>query len=313
MIIENSKYSHEFFCNKDFYVFAIGYEQRSFYLYDQLATYLNPTNTLIIAFDDYEKYPHTKQKVVELKNAKFSIIIKSYSDSIGVQNLIAERLTTLVSEKPEIAVHIDYSSMPRSWYCKLPIILQSILRTKDRVYFWYSEGEYPDSYEEYPSAGIDSFSFFSGKPALQIDNNRIHILALGFDTIRTQAIISITDPDYLIACYAYSSHRKIFLENVQKVNEHVFSRAAMTIAFHLDDFSFMVSKLRETTNELLPTGNIILIPDGPKPLIFAISLIPDLVVQDGVTCLHISRNSKHFHAIDVTPTGTIYGFSVRSE
>lgn len=59
-----------------------------------------------------------------------------------------------------ITVHIDYSSMPRSWYCKLPILLEKIIRKTDKIYFWYTEGDYPASHEEYPSSGIDAFSFF---------------------------------------------------------------------------------------------------------------------------------------------------------
>ncbi len=73
----------------------------------------------------------------------------------------------------------------------------------------------------------------------------------------------------------------------------------------------MVSKLSEIATEFLLLGNVILIPDGPKPLIFAISLIPDILCKSGLTCLHISRNSEYFEAVDVTATGTVYGFSIR--
>ena len=82
------------------------------------------------------------------------------------------------------------------------------------------------------------------------------------------------------------------------------------MALRLDDFSFMISKLRDLANELLSTGDVILVPDGPKPLIFAMSLIPDLLNKNGLTCLHISRNSD-FSVVDVTATGTINGFSIQ--
>lgn len=85
----------------------------------------------------------------------------------------------------------------------------------------------------------------------------------------------------------------------------------MSLALHMEDFEFMVSKLCDTVNELLPVGEVILIPDGPKPLIFALSLVPDLVGKHGVTCLHISRNNENFEAVDVKPTGIIRGFEVR--
>lgn len=313
MIFENAKYHKELFHGDDLYIFAIGYEYRSSHLYDRLSSDLGSFRSMIFAFDDFENYGHTQLKIEELKKKDLHVIIENYDDSQSVQAKIVETVKEMVAQNDSITVHIDYSSMPRSWYCELPAIFQSIIRKDDRVYFWYSEGEYPASYEEYPSAGIDAFSFFSGKPSLQIENNRIHILALGYDAIRTQAIISITDPDYLVACYAYNPNRDGFPESIKKANHHILSRAAMSVALHLDDFSFMVSKLRETTSELLPTGDVILIPDGPKPLIFAISLIPDLVNKNGVTCLHVARNSKYFKPIDVTPTGVIYGFSMQVE
>lgn len=311
MIIENAEYNKDYFNADDLYIFAVGYEHRSYYLHDQLVSSLCKLKAIVFTFDDYKNYEHTRNKIEKFEKDGIRIYTESYFNYQSVQEKIVNEIKNAMAVNDSITVHIDYSSMPRSWYCKLPILLQSIIREVDKVYFWYCEGVYPSSYEEYPSAGIDTFSFFSGKPSLQIENNRMHILALGYDAIRTQAIVSITDPDYLIACYAYNPDRDGFSESIKKVNHHIFSRAAISLSLRLNDFSFMLSKLRETANELLPTGDVILIPDGPKPLIFAISLIPDLLNKNGVTCLHVARNSSHFEAIDVMPTGMIYGFSMQ--
>lgn len=311
MIIENAEYCKDYFNTDDLYIFAIGYEHRSYYLHNQIVSNLCKVNAVVFTFDDYKNYDHTRDKIEKFEIDRIPIYIESYFNYQNVQEKIVDEIKKSMEGNDSITVHIDYSSMPRSWYCKLPILLQSIIRKADKVYFWYCEGEYPSSYEEYPSAGIDAFSFFSGKPSLQIGNNRMHILALGYDVIRTQAIVSITDPDYLIVCYAYNPDRVGFSESIKKVNHHIFSKAAISLSLRLNDFSFMLSKLRETANELLPTGDVILIPDGPKPLIFAISLIPDLLNKNGVTCLHVARNSNHFEAIDVMPTGRIYGFSMQ--
>jgi hypothetical protein len=314
MIIENSKYSENLFHNAALFVFAIGYEQRSSYLYDKISSSLKSFNAMIFTFDDYLKHNYSEQKMKEINRENIKIFEKNYSDSQNVQMEIIKEIENLVNLNDSITVHIDYSSMPRSWYCKLPILLERILRKEDKIYFWYSEGKYlVNDYEEFPCAGIEDFSFFSGKPSLQIDRNRIHILALGYDNTRSQAIISITDPDYLVTCCAYNPDQKDVLDKIHDNNQHILSRAAMSFTLQLDDFSFMLSKLRGTVNELLPTGNVVLIPDGPKPLIFAISLVPDLLNKEGLTCLHIARNSKHFTAVDVTATGEIYGFSIQIE
>lgn len=313
MIIENAEFTEEVFHEEDLCIFAIGYEERSCHLLDRVLSFSDRIQKLVFAFDDYASHEFAHEKIDELKKNGLEITFIEYSDYQAIHDRILDVVKNMIDKNASIVVHIDYSSMPRSWYCNLPLLLHDMLREDDIVYFWYSEGEYPSSYEEYPSAGIDSFSFYSGKPSLEIENNRVHILALGYDTIRTQAIISITDPDYLVVCYAYNPTREHFAENIKQVNADFISKAAMSVSLRLDDFAFMVSKLRDLSNELLSTGDVILVPDGPKPLIFAISLIPDLLNKNGLTCLHIARNSNHFVPINVTPTGTVDGFRIRKE
>ena len=310
MIFHNAKFDNVSFSSDDLYFFAFGYEHRSYYLYDKIRSSCPSINPIVFVLNDYEKYPHTLNKVKEIKGRNHSIYFHSYSEWNEVHKRILSIVNNQITDRESITIHVDYSSMPRSWYCRLPSLFESIMRETDAVYFWYSEGEYPPSYEEYPSAGIDTFSLFSGKPSLQIENNRIHVLGVGFDTIRSQAILSITDPNYLVVCYAYNPNRHGFSESVKDVNEPIFSRAAMTISLHINDFEFMVSKLCEIANELLPAGDIILIPDGPKPLIFAFSLVPDILKKHGITCLHISRNSDLFEPVDVIPTHNVFGFSI---
>ncbi len=295
----------------DLYIFAMGYECRSYYLYDLLQQQFPHIKPTVFVFDDYNDYFHTNEKVTELTRRGIPFFIENYNDSHKVQEKILAAVREYMAQSESVTIHIDYSSMPRSWYCKLPFLLEKTIRRTDNVYFWYTEGEYPASYEEYPSSGIDAFSFFSGKPSLQIENNRIHVVALSYDVVRTQAILSITDPSYLIACYAYNPKREGLLKNLNQANDPILSRSAMIVALHVDDFEFMISKLCDTVNELLPVGDVILIPDGPKPLIFALSLVPDLIGKQGVTCLHITRNGDHFKAVDVTPTETVHGFRIR--
>ena len=111
-------------------------------------------------FDDYKNYEHTRDKIEELEKDGRPIYIESYFNYESVQEKIVSEIKNAMADNDSITVHIDYSSMPRSWYCKLPILLQGIIREVDNVYFWYCEGEYPSSYEEYSSAGICFFIFF---------------------------------------------------------------------------------------------------------------------------------------------------------
>lgn len=241
----------------------------------------------------------------------FTVNIVKYQDSATVLTTIKSVLQKKIEEKESISISIDYSSMPRSWYSRLPGILQSILRPQDIVYFWYSEGNYPSIYSEYPTAGLDKmFDHFSGKASL-LPTKRAHIFALSYDTVRTQGIIDKLEPEYIIVCEAHDPLRSDIQQNIINANENLMSQAAMVVSLDLSDFSFMISKLRELANELSKTSDVILVPDGPKPLILAMSQIPDLLKTPGITCIHANRNFEKFTPFDVTASGTIIGFSLQ--
>lgn len=314
ILFENADYKEiNNVSNDTLFICAIGYERRSYYLLDKNYSEFNSKNALIFVFDDYINYPHTIDKVEKIQSLGFTTKIVNYDCYDEILNEIIQFIKDNTLDNNSLNIHIDYSSMPRSWYCRIPLKIYENLRKRDNVYFWYAEGQYPDSYERFPSAGIDNFSIYSGKPSLKANNNRIHILGLGYDYIRSQAISTVVDPSFLIACYAFPLFRRDIQDNIKQVNMQLLSQAAFTLALHLDDFSFMISKLCETANELLIKGDVIFIPDGPKPLILAISLVTEILKKEGITCMHISRHSSHYSPVDVKPTESIYGFTFRGE
>lgn len=312
MIIQNEQYKEKMFDSEDLFVCALGYEQRSYYLFDKINTIIQNDNIIVLTFEDCEKFECARNKKKQiLKENTATVYDTKYENYFEVQNIISHFVQEKIKVKANINVHIDYSSMPRSWYCRLPQTLKELLHNEDKAYFWYVKGKYPERYEEYPSAGIDSFSLFSGRPTLRTENKRFHILALGYDTVRTQAMTSILDPDSIIVCNAYDTKDPEINENVKEVNNDLLTQARMSISLQLDDFSFMISKLCELAYEYQPLGDVIFVPDGPKPLILAISLVPDIVNLPGITCLHISRNQQHFNPIDITPKDDVLGFSIK--
>ena len=79
-------------------------------------------------------------------------------------------------------------------------------------------------------------------------------------------------------------------KEVVKINKDIISRAIENILLPLVDFTFMLKELNEIIYEQVRYGQITVIPDGPKPLIFAMSLVALLNEANDVTCLHIMRN-----------------------
>lgn len=311
--IENVRFSLDEIEREDIFVCAIGYEERSTYLYDQVKKKVEPSGILVFGFSDYKEHKHANEAIQELKrNGKSACVITDYSDYKHVIDEITSFVNKHEQTKEKLRVHVDYSSMPRSWYCRIVRAMMDI-EHRHRSFFWYVDGIYPSGYEEYPSAGIEAFSLYSGIPTLRMDKKRVHVLSLNYDTIRTRAIMSILDPESIIVCDAYNSCNREISESVQLVNSDIIAQAQLHTTIQIDDFSFMVSKLCELAYEYQPMGDVIFVPDGPKPLILAISLVPDLVKLEGVTCLHISRNIEHFNPVNVKPGKNVFGFSLEDK
>ena len=278
----------------------------SCYLYDRLNEIISNDNKLIFMFDDYFKYD-VSNKYGNLSDIRKCIV--NYNEGEKVRKEIIAFIGEKLEKHPKIQIHIDYSSMPRTWYYNLPVLLNEYLRLEDKVYFWYTVGKYPNDYGAYPSAGISSYSII-GNPTLRADVKRTHVIGLSYDKIRTQGIISILDPESFVVCNAYDPYHKAISENVKKLNEHIISQACMGISLRIDNFSLMISKMCEVANEFLKLGDVVFVPDGPKPLVFAISLIPAILPKIGISCIHISRNEQYFEPIDVYSAEVVYGFSV---
>jgi hypothetical protein len=98
-------------------------------------------------------------------------------------------------------------------------------------------------------------------------------------------------------------------QRVCEVNKHIIEQALSFVSLCTDDFKHMVARLCEIAYEYLPLGDVVLVPDGPKPLIMAMSLVPQLLGKEGVVCMHVSRNPKCREFVNVSATGTIIGFN----
>ena len=307
----NEKYDISTFSDVDLFVCTICYEQRSYYLLDQVINTLDDQTVLIFATDNYSEYEVSRKKVLEIQQGKHQINVVNYQDHSVVTSHIKSIIQAKMTEKPTMKIIIDYSSMPRSWYTRLPGVLEEILRPNDIVYFWYCEGDYPVGYSEYPTAGADKvFEHFSGRASL-LPEKRTHIFALSYDISRTQGIIEKCEPEYIILCEAHDPIRGDIHQNIIKANENLMAQAAMVVSLDLSDFSFMVTKLREIANELIKSSDVVFMPDGPKPLIMAMSQIPILIKEPGISCVHVKRDLNKLDVIDVTASGKVVGFSMR--
>jgi hypothetical protein len=308
MTIRNSKYGK--LEENDLLICAMGYEARSHYLLEQNLATRNKFNTLVFCL---ERHEHDHAIFDEIEKKQIKVVKSEYNGA----NDIKKQLTDFIENDPpknEMNIHFDYSSMPRSWYCSFPFMLsehKQLVNDEKPASFWYVSGDYPEKYTNYPSAGIDSFYVFNGSSLPAVDIKRFHIIGLGYDNVRTETVITIIEPESLISCYAYNPRDSETLESARKKNKRIIDNSLLSVALPLDNFSAIVDKLRELVFNLTQNGQIVFVPDGPKPLIMAMSLVPGIVKKNGITCLHISRNNSLPNKVDVKPRkDEIYGFQM---
>lgn len=297
----NNETSFEAIKQNDLFVCAFGSETRSIALFKRAIKILPNANIISFSFDALVK---CNPDVLQVSNAiqGYSIDYYNWDEAISI---IIEKYQASVGP---VNIHIDYSCMPRGWYTRMPESIVPQLRTGDKLYFWYTE---VDAYDSIPNTGICGIEYFFGKPTIRPNNKRVHIIALGFDSIRTQAITNKLDPDAYITCYAFDPRNQKIRKKVEKQNDDIISNAILSFAFHINNFELMLARLCEISYELQYEGDVILVPDGPKPLIFAMSLVPLLLDKTGITCVHFRRNPSNESGYKNTKASNrIVGFSV---
>ncbi|HKP03653.1 MAG TPA: hypothetical protein VJU77_09875 [Chthoniobacterales bacterium] len=300
-----------------FFVATSGYESRSSALIREVmrqSDRFKKDNFLVAGFADLEDklsrpenddfYHKAGLKITKCGSSREVSFIDAFA------NRLSETIEALTSDE-RLEIHIDYSCMPRHWYCRLPQILEEKLRTFDRAFFWYTPGLYTDPI--YPTAGTSDFHVFSGRASLSA-KFRTHLFGLGFDRVRSQAIWSVLDPRNLVCFYGDPAVFPSYVERVRSDNREVLDAASFVFTVPVSDFAKAFSGIRSAVFQFRQLGDIVIVPDGPKPLIFASSLVPlTLDEPSGVVCFHVSkRKMEGFTPVDVPAAGEAVGFSIGS-
>ena len=201
--------------------------------------------------------------------------------------------------------------MPRSIYCRLPHLITPHLRVLDSCSFWYVPGTYVETDSSFPTAGIEDFKLFSGRSSLNPEL-RTHFIGLGFDKIRSQAIWTTLDPSNLVSFVADPAVTNNHSKKSYDANELIINNSKELIKLPVSNFLSSLSTLIDWVKSFHELGDVILVPDGPKPLVMASSLIPNLVGKPGITCFHVSNhNSKDYIPVNVKPINYLAPFGFK--
>ena len=294
-----------------FIITPSGYEARSIYWSEQsLGLMKNASNKWVVyGYSDLASLLSRPRNDEFYNKAELPILTFCSREYEPVLKDISERLVEFMRQAGAnpIEVHVDYSCMPRQWYSRLPGLLEQLLRKVDTAYFWYSEGRYGRG--DYPTAGIDDFEVFSGHPTMR-PRSRAHFLGLGLDAARSMSIYRVLEPETLVCFYGKATPDQDLEETIENRQADLLGLSDFHLALAFSDFKGCFSRLSALTKEFLCFGDVILVPDGPKPLIMACSLIPDYLYLRGITAFNVNRDrTGKLTPVDVTATGGIYGFS----
>lgn len=134
----DSKESHS--SDIDLFICTVGYEERSYYFLDQFNYSLNYNKVLVFTTDNYEKFETAKNKIEELKLHHYNVVVVKYEDFTYVLGQIKDAVQKKIEEKEQVRISIDYSSMPRSWYCRLPALLEKFYDRRTLLIFGIVRG-----------------------------------------------------------------------------------------------------------------------------------------------------------------------------
>ena len=296
--------------NISLFICAIGFEERSSYLLKKLFTEERIDQEKVLCFFFTDNINEISNDNLEYANSKR---ISVYEINSSNHEQMIEQIKIKISKIADIpiqrTIHIDYSSMPRNCYANVLLNLSKDLVINDKFFFWYSHGDYNSDNKHFSTAGADDFIIFSGKASIK-PKERSHILGLGYDKVKSAAIRTVVDPSTLIVCYTYPQNNFEIRDTIIAENKGLFDSSTLSFSMPIEDFSFIIKKLREVVIDLSSKGDVILIPDGPKPLILACSIIPEIINRIGVICFHVKSHKVNFMPVNIKPTGNISGFSI---
>jgi hypothetical protein len=207
----------------------------------------------------------------------------------------------------EAQIYIDYSSMPRSWYCMLAVKM-IMGELGEHAALIYSHGKYFDA--QYPCVGYGEFHKFSGRPKIT-SCSEVNVFGLGFDSIRSHGIWTFLDPQLSVTVIARSPNNAEHCERVKRENSEILFSSDSIHEVDVNKFSNMLATLVDLSRKYQTYGDVALVPDGPKPMVAAMSLVPFFLNESGVYCWHVGHvKPDDYEPIDIDFSGEFFGFGV---
>jgi hypothetical protein len=286
----------------------VGYEERSIFLlkkslkigvkWTKIFTFSNSQEAFSLASNlkwaGAKKLTLTETSRCKLREGLYSI-------------LKAIRVLKRANKIECLDVHIDYSSLPREWYCML---FWRLSRRKGiRLFGWYVAGSYKMA-DTYPCVGVGEWEIFFSQSRIT-SRSRSTILGLSLDWVRTLGIIDRLNSDEYYAVAASPLRGGGMKDILEKLNYEIISGSQNFTFLPIEDFSRMFFGVRDIILHLLGVSDVEVVADGPKPLVLAMTLAAATFGRPGVHCWHV-RHAENAPLLEVTVADSeaVHGFNI---
>lgn len=277
-------------------IFASGYESRASQLAKEL-DFRKIGKPIVYGFAE-----HNNHKVRESNDSFYSKrgatpIVVSSQDEKEIYNSLIEIFSCL-SDKSEINVLIDYTSMSRLWYSGILNFVRLQKKSIVNVYINYSLGEYQNEFLDYSYTSINSLPSHEG--SLSSNNKTLLVLAIGFSPYLVKSVIEEIEPNQIVGILPIPNIKEKYeLKSEQIKNDILTKDIDDWIRCPINDLENIFRTYAELASTNLNRKDLLFLSLGPKIFTLASILVSQRFEQ--VTCLYLkSANEK---TDDVTATG----------
>lgn len=296
--------------SRTFFLFASGYEERASHLARCLIDepkLIEDSLSLVLGFREYS------DTQVRTDNDRF--FSKEFSSPRFVSAAGSEELLVELEKVIDLVVTchqivIDYSSMPRAWYSRL-FEFFCLSEVPCDIIFCYSEGNYSEVVD-YPTVGYDRVDLISGSSRIN-SSTETTILGLGLDYRRSFGIWHLLDPSRAGVALGYTENNFEIVDRVEKANFELVSWSEFSIILNLNKFSEIISRLVAVIRREMRRGDVVLVADGPKPLVMAFIIAPYIIAEAGCVCISVgSIKPQNFVPVNVRAAGRVVSHRIKT-
>lgn len=280
----------------DISFFSSGFEKRCTFVPEKI----NPdrkSNLTLFGFKDEEN------DAQRIENDKYYKIKWSIEPTIALSNDDSQIYKTLnesdSTNKDEIKILVDYTSMSRTWYAGILNWAKFSNRHKQiQIDFTYSVGLHIDGV---PQMFIDAMYCIpgcEGQPMGALKS--VAVFILGFDGLAPLCMMDLLEPDITYACIATGHGNSVNLSKAVDANKEFLDscQEKNRIYLPIESVEDSFGKLAEVVIPHLDKQNVSFVPMGPKPLILTSILLS--MRFNKISCLYVRGKSNVARRVDAS-------------